>query len=194
VAAGPYHTLAIKSDGTLWGWGVNWGGQLGDGTTENKTVPTQIGTDSHWATVVAGGWHSLALKDDGTLWAWGINSNGQLGNGTVGGNSWSPVQIGSASDWAGVATGNSHVIAVKGNGTLWAWGNNYFGQLGDGTTVDRFTPVQIGSDNGWTTLIAGSSSSLALKGDGTLWGWGNNSYGQLGDGETGNRNAPVPIQ
>src|SRR3989337_2185821 len=134
IAAGSYHTLAIKSDGTLWAWGYNYAGQLGDGTTSNKTTPVQIGTGTNWSQIAAGGYHTLAIKSDGTLWAWGYNSYGQLGDGASGGGNYktTPVQIGTGTNWSQIAAGGYHTLAIQSDGTLWAWGN-YYGQLGDAT-------------------------------------------------------------
>src|SRR3989337_2999238 len=132
IAAGSYHTLAIKSDGTLWAWGYNYSGQLGDGTTSNKTTPVQIGTGTNWSQIAAGGYHTLAIKSDGTLWAWGGNSFGQLGDGTSSDYKTTPVQIGTGTNWSQIAAGGYHTLAIKSDGTLWAWGN-YYGQLGDAT-------------------------------------------------------------
>ncbi|NLH74160.1 MAG: RCC1 repeat-containing protein, partial [Verrucomicrobia bacterium] len=117
VAAGGYHTLALKRDGTLWAWGLNEDGQLGDGTREDKSRPVQVGTASDWAAVAAGYWHTVALKRDGTLWAWGDNQYGQSGDGTTEDKS-RPVQVGTATDWAAVAAGLWHTVALKRDGTL----------------------------------------------------------------------------
>ncbi|MBZ0219539.1 MAG: chitobiase/beta-hexosaminidase C-terminal domain-containing protein [Candidatus Methylomirabilis sp.] len=192
IAAGYFHTSALKADGTLWAWGRNYYGQLGDGTTTDKYPPVQIGTDNKWASVAAGGAHTIALKSDGTLWAWGRNDFGQLGDGTTT-NKYAPVQIGTDNDWASVAVGNYHAIALKSDGTLWAWGRNDSGQLGDGTTTDKYAPVQIGTDNDWASVVAGHEHAIALKSDGTLWAWGRNFAGQLGDGTTIDKTAPVQI-
>ncbi len=141
VAAGFAHTVAIKTDGTLWAWGYNEYGQLGDGTWEDKNTPTQIGTDTDWEAVAAGDYHSLALKTDGTLWVWGNNGYGQLGDGTTV-NKNIPTRIGIDTDWSAIAAGFYHTIALKSDDTLWAWGYNNYGQLGDGTAW-KDSPVQI---------------------------------------------------
>jgi len=140
VASGYSHALGITTDGTLWAWGLNSYGQLGDGTTTNRLSPVQVG--SGFAQVAAGYLHTVALKADGTLWAWGYNGFGQLGDGTTT-QRLSPVQVGSG--FAQVAAGYLHTVALKADGTLWAWGYNYYGQLGDGTTTNRLSPVQVGS-------------------------------------------------
>ena len=186
IAAGQYYSLAVKTDGTLWGWGGNSFGQLGDGTTINRHLPVQIGTG--FSDIAAFYRHSLALKSDGTLWAWGDNWRGTLGDGTTT-DRHSPVQIGTG--FSKIAAGGNHSLALKSDGTLWAWGYNYYGQLGDGTTTDRYSPVQIGT--GFSKIAAGFSHSLALNSDGTLWAWGDNPNGQLGDGTTTDRYFPVQI-
>jgi len=192
VAAGSYHTVAVKTDGTLWAWGYNYDGQLGDGTTVNKSSPVQVGTDSHWQSVAAGGYHTVAVKTDGTLWAWGFNYYGQLGNGTTG-NKSSPVQVGTDNHWQSVTAGEYHTVAVKTDGTLWAWGYNTYGQLGDGTTTNKSSPVQVGSDNHWQSVAAGYCHTVAVKTDGTLWACGYNPYGQLGDGTIADKSSPVQV-
>ena len=192
VSAGINHTVALKGDGTLWAWGQNYRGQLGDGTTTDRLSPAQIGTDAYWQTVVASGEHTVALKDDGTLWSWGFNFFGQLGDGTTINRSL-PVQIGAATNWHSVSAGSRHTVAIQGDGTLWAWGDNSNGQLGDGTTTNRSLPVKIGTYPTWESASAGSNHSVAIQGDGTLWAWGYNSNGQLGDGTTTNKSLPVQI-
>jgi alpha-tubulin suppressor-like RCC1 family protein len=192
IKAGDLHTVGIKADGTLWTWGYNNKGQLGDGTIINKTTPTQIGVATNWASVTAGNQHTIATKTDGTLWAWGDNAVGQLGDGTTT-DKLSPTQIGVGTNWALIAAGVYHTIATKTDGTLWAWGWNAWGQLGDNTTTQRNSPVQIGSATNWGTISAGSQHNLARKTDGTLWGWGLNSTGQLGDGTVINKTTPTQI-
>jgi len=193
VSVGGLHTMAIKSDGTLWAWGYNGDGQLGDGTTTSRRSPVKIGADTDWASVAASFYHTMAIKSDGTLWAWGENISGRLGDGTST-DRLSPVKIGADTDWASVAAGNYHTMAIKSDGTLWAWGRNSSGQLGDGTTTDHSSPVKIGADTDWASVAAGSLHTMAIKSDGTLWAWGNNTYGRLGDGTTsGGRTSPVKI-
>lgn len=190
------HTLAIKSDGTLWVWGDNSKGQLGDGTTVNKSSPIQIGTDTNWA-YVNGTWglNSFAIKTDGTLWSWGYNagaSAGMLGDGTTVSRS-SPVQVGTLTNWSKVNVGFGHALALKTDGTLWAWGLNSSGQLGNGLFVAKSSPIQIGAGTNWMTLGTAGYASLALKTDGTLWSWGSNSYGELGLGDTNDRSVPTQV-
>lgn len=191
LSAATFHTIAIKDNGTLWAWGRNNYGELGDGTLINKNTPTQIGTDTDWK-MVASGTSSFAIKTDGTLWAWGDNSSGQLGDGTMT-NKLVPTQIGSDTDWKEIDSRFSHVLAIKDNGTLWAWGSNYSGQLGDGTTITKIIPTQIGSDNNWKSISSGYQHSVAQKLDGSVFVWGENSDGQLGDGTNIDKHSPIPI-
>jgi alpha-tubulin suppressor-like RCC1 family protein len=136
VACGGSHTVAVKYDGTLWGWGLNGYGQVGDGTTTDRTAPVQIGTDTNWASVSCGENHTIAVKTTGTLWAWGYNNVGQLGDGTTT-NRTAPVQIGSDTNWSKIAAGPRHNMAIKTTGTLYAWGQNGGGQFGVETVTFR---------------------------------------------------------
>ncbi|MCL1833833.1 MAG: hypothetical protein FWG49_04955 [Leptospirales bacterium] len=196
AAAGHSHTIALKNDGTLWAWGQNIYGQLGDGTEINRSAPVQVETDRDWIAVAAGSLHTVAIKKGGSLWAWGSNGNGRLGDGTEINRS-APVQVKNADDtpFADVKTvtaGLQHTVAIKIDGTLWAWGYNASGQLGDGTETSRDYPVQVNLEE-VTVLFAGGYHTAAIKKDGTLWAWGWNYYGQLGDGTEINRSAPVQV-
>lgn len=193
VACGREYSLAVKTDGTLWAWGDNSYGCFGDGTTNDKIIPTQIGTENNWKLVKAGLFSSYAIKNDGTLWAWGYNADGQLGDSTNI-NKNTPTQIGTDNNWAMVDAGYSHTLALKTDGTLWAWGKNQYGQLGDGTIVNKNFPTQIGNATNWNFISAGIGvHSLALKTDNTLWGWGRNNFGQLGNGASQDLKSPTQI-
>ena len=176
----------------LFSWGFNSNGQLGDGTTTNRTSPVQIGSDSDWKMVNCGLVHNAAIKNNGTLWTWGFNRESQLGDGTTI-DRHSPIQVGSDSDWSQVACGWLHSVAVKKDGTLWAWGDNSWGQLGDGTRTTRKSPVKIGNSSDWKFVSCGEAHNIALKNDGTLWAWGYNGDGQLGDGSTIDKVSPIKI-
>lgn len=182
ISAGYQNSLAIKSDGSLWAWGDNDFGQLGIGTFAAKTIPTQVGVATNWKIVSCGENFVVAIKTDGTLWTWGDNFFSQLGEGGVLNMSNVPIQVGTDSDWSSVSAGSAHTLALKTNGTLWAWGWNFAGQVGDGTTNDVTVPTQIAIGSTWLSVGAGSYFSQAVRSNGTLWGWGDNSFGQIGDG------------
>lgn len=198
VVAGIKHTLAIQTNGTLWGWGYNTRGGLGQNDTVHRSSPTQIGTDSNWKLVdcnVAQDEFTVAIKTDGTMWAWGDNTNGQLGQGDTIHRS-SPVQIGTGTDWRVVSCGfNGYVHAVRGNGSLWSWGYNQIGQLGQSNTIHRSSPVQVGALTSWQYVNGrGDGVTVAIQRNGTLWSWGRNESGQLGTGEYGNAHRSSPQQ
>ncbi len=186
LATGYSHSLALKPDGSLWAWGSNGIGQLGDGTTTQRSKRVQVLTGV--AAVAAGWFHTLAIKTDGSLWAWGSNGSGELGDGTTT-HRTTPVQV--LTGVAAVSAGDDYTLAIKTDGSLWAWGRNDEGQLGDGTTTDRTTPVQVLT--GVAAVSAGYEHTLAIKTDGSLWAWGDNWKGRLGDGTAISRHTPVQI-
>jgi len=184
-------------------WGYNWHGQLGDGTTEDRNAPTQIGIDTDWANVFAGGSYTTAIKTDGSLWAWGRNSSGQLGDGTIE-DRLVPTQIGTDTDWVRVMPDEIHTLALKNDGSLWFWGSDL--RISFDSGPPRFvsssspaqihdTPTQIGTYDDWIRMIAdcGWHGEFLIKDNGSLWAKGNNSDGQLGDGTTMDRDTFVQI-
>lgn len=195
--------VAIKTDGTMWTWGANYNGNLGLGDTTTRSSPVQVGALTTWAKASAGIGHIAAIKTDGTLWTFGYNRYGQLGlsDGGTGTNRSSPVQVGSGTDWAMVACGCYHTIAIKTNGTMWTWGKNSItqtvgGALGLGDVNDRSSPCQVGALTTWSRVSGGYATSAAIKTNGTLWTWGQNSYGQLGLGDSGGgtyRSSPTQV-
>ena len=195
ISAGQNFTLGIKADGTLWGWGQNSNLLgLGLGNLANQNLPTQIGTANDWLTVSAGTIHSLAVKTNGTLWSWGNGQYGQLGNGVFSSATPNVTQVGNATDWLKVSAGNRFSLAIKNTGTLWSWGWNFTGQLGNGlNTPDLNLPAQVGTSNNWRKIDAGDQHSLAIDASGTLWAWGNNTFGQLGDGTNTTSLSPIII-
>ncbi len=202
VTAGFYHTLFLKSNGSLWATGWNLYGQLGN---SNYSTAYPYGTDlpvqmvaSNVIAVAAGGSHSLFLKSNGSLWAMGWNAYGQLGDGTTDNGNYEtnrPEQI-VASNVTAIAAGLNHSLFLKSNGSLWAMGDNSYGQLGDGTTdngnYETNRPEQIVA-SGVTAIAAGYRHSLFLMSNGSLWAMGNNAYGQLGNATYDNTNQPVQI-
>ncbi len=187
VAAGEYHSLALKSDGTVRAWGDNDDGQLGDGSGIGKDTAVQVPGLTGMKAVSAGWVHSLALKSNGSVWAWGRGDHGETGDNSMA-SSAAPVQVQDLVDGSGfltgavaVAGGGYHSLAVKSDGTVRAWGSNYNGELGDNSTTNRGTAVQVSGLTGAVTVAGGRYHSLALKSDGTVRAWGGNENGQLGD-------------
>jgi alpha-tubulin suppressor-like RCC1 family protein len=186
-------SAAIKTDGTLWIWGRNFEGQLGDNTTVNKSSPVQtISQGTNWKSVAIGPYFTAAIKTDGTLWTWGYNSYGQLGDNTTV-NKSSPVQtISQGTNWKQIACSVEASAAIKTDGTLWTWGRNRKGQLGDNSTTNKSSPVQtVSGGTNWKLVNGAGYYPLAIKTDGTLWAWGENHVGQLGDNSTTNKSSPV---
>jgi alpha-tubulin suppressor-like RCC1 family protein len=180
VSAGTYHSLALRSDGTVQSWGYGYEGQLGDGAWERHT-PGPVSGLTDVIAISAGFGHSVALRADGTVWAWGSNGSGQIGDGTYDTQFW-PVQVSGLTDVVAIAAGAQFSLAVRSDGTVWAWGANDLGQLGDGTTDYHPTPVQVVGLSGVTSVAGGMAHGLAVCSDGTTWAWGLNSAGQLGTG------------
>ncbi len=197
VSAGWGHSLAIRRDGSLWAWGANYYGQLGLGDRANRNKPTRVGTRSDWVAVLAGYQHSLALAEDGSLWSWGRNHRGQLGYGNKLESDY-PRQVGGSTSWRSLGQGVAdHSVAVRADGSLWAWGANSYGQLGVGDRRDRLVPTRVGAvpswNKAWVEVALGSYHTLAVRRDGTLWSWGANSNGQLGLGDTALRVTPKRV-
>ena len=192
AAAGGNHSLILKTDGTLWACGDNTYGQLGDGTTTNRSSPVQVKSIINVQSVAAGYDYSLILKTDGTVWVCGNNVYGQLGDGTTNSRS-TPVQILSVSSIQGISAGDGHSLILKTDGTVLSCGYNSNGQLGDGTTTNRSTPVLVTGINSVKSVSAGGAHSLILRIDGTVWACGNNYSGQLGDSTTTDRLTLVQI-
>jgi alpha-tubulin suppressor-like RCC1 family protein len=197
ISACNHSTLALSSDGTVWAWGYNGDGQLGDGSTLDSTTPAQVAGLTNVTFIHADRNHSAAVKDDGSAWAWGRNNQWQLGDGTTT-NRLTPVQI-AGPGGVGYLTNIIAIgsrIALKNDGTVWTWGMNLDGELGDNTTVEKSTPVQALGKNGvgyLTGVIAISGQCQALKADGSVWGWGYNLDGRIGDNTTTSRRTPVQV-
>jgi alpha-tubulin suppressor-like RCC1 family protein len=190
IAAGAQHSMALVG-GVVWAWGRNDFGQLGDGTQTTSNVPVQVHNLTNVTAIACGSTFSFAISG-GNLYAWGANSSGDLGDGTKT-QRLEPVQItGLTRPVISIAGGGAHGLAVEDNGTVWAWGSNYVGQLGNGSYVDSLVPLQVPSLVA-TKVSAGNEFSLALKSDATIMAWGANNAGQLGDGTWNNSNHPVQV-
>ena len=191
IAAGRHHSLARRTDGTVWSWGFNGSGQLGgDCGAFRRAFPAQIAGLSNISAIATGAHHSFAIAANGSLWAWGANDKGQLGDGTTV-SKCTPVQLVGVANVIDVAAGDAHTLALTRSGALYAWGANARGQLGDGTTVDKSAPVLIGT--GFTGIAAGALHGFALKSGGLAFAWGANDFGQLGEGTLIDRTAPTAL-
>ena len=193
VVTGQYHTVALKNDGTVWAWGLNYNGQLGNNTVLSSKAPLQVEGLTGISAISSRANNTIALRgSDGTVWAWGRNFYGELGNGTNI-ESHFPVQVIGLTGVTSISAGPLHTVALKSNGTVWAWGHNWVGELGNGTTTNSTVPVQVTGLNNVLSICTGEYFTLALKSDGTVWAWGHNSYGQLGNNSTTNSKVPVQV-
>lgn len=177
IAAGCDHAMALKNDGTVWAWGANYTGQLGDGTNIDSGIPVQVVGLTNVVAIDGGGGHSLALKNDGTVWTWG----------------GVPAQVANLSEVVAISAGTDHSFAIESDGSLWAWGGNHFGQLGDGTTVNSTAPIKNLNLSNVTAISGGEDFSVAATSDGTVWAWGRNIWGELGNGTTNDSLLPVQV-
>lgn len=197
VYSGYYNTLAIKANGSLWSWGSNLGGNLGSGGYDDILIPTQVGTATNWVEIGGGNTHSVAIKSNGTMWSCGSNAWGQLGLGLpTSADAAVFTQIGTDTNWQKVAVGLGHNLAIKTDGTLWSWGLNNVGQIGNGLiepTSFVLSPYQVGTSTDWGTSGTGSHNSFALKTDNMLWAWGSDGLGMLGDHDTATKPSPIYI-
>jgi alpha-tubulin suppressor-like RCC1 family protein len=192
VDGGYAHTVALAG-GSVWTWGYNNSGQLGDGGTTDRSTPAPLNTPSGCVAVAAGYQHTLALDGDGLVWSWGSNSSGQLGDPSAVASRAYPLPVPWLEGVSAVAGGAAHSVALKQDGTVWSWGANADGQLGDGSTNSSSVPVQAAGLSGVIAVAAGHYHTLALKADGTVWAWGRNLYGQLGDGTLQSRSLPQQV-
>ena len=199
ISAGGYHSLALLDNGTVRAWGYNGYGELGDGTATTSYAPVEVQGLQGVTAVSAGEFHSLALLSSGNVMAWGGNNDGQLGDGSTA-NSDVPVEVGGLSGATAISAGGcgrfaeGHSLALLSNGTVMAWGDNEYGQLGDGSTANSDVPVEVSGLKEVVAVSAGEFFSLALLKDGTVLAWGRNDLGQLGDGGTQESDVPVVVQ
>ncbi len=198
LATGGYHTLAIGSDGNLYAWGDNGFGQLGDGTTNSTSSPEEITLPGgvQPTEIAAGIYDSFAVGSDGRVYAWGDNSLAELGNGTTT-TATTPVAVSlpAGLTFHGLAAGNYTTFAIGSNGTLYGWGYNDKGQLGDNTVTTPLSPITVSLPAGVQAadVAAGLHSALAVSTTGQVYAWGGNDYGQLGDGTTNASEKPKAI-
>ncbi|MFH1156709.1 MAG: hypothetical protein V1793_23140 [Pseudomonadota bacterium] len=192
IEGGKIHTLGLKSDGTVFAWGQNNFGQLGNNTTTGNRTPISLGSLSDVASIGCGAYASFAVRQDGTLYAWGHNTYGELGDGSTT-NHLEPTLVPGISACKAVSPGEAHTMALMADGTIKAWGYNNLGQLGNGTTTQSLSPVTVPGLTGVEKICAGMNSSFAVKSDGTLWAWGYNNEMQLGDGTNTNRLSPFQV-
>lgn len=197
ATAGYQSMFAISTSGKLYAVGKNGYGQLGIGNYTNQSTWTAVAPSQTWLSLDNDSNFTLALRSDGTVWAWGSNGAGQLGqnlNPVALPSSLTPLQVFTTNDWTAVTAGYGTSYAIRGDGTLWAWGLNNSGQIGDSTTVNRSSPIQVGSDTTWSAIGAGLQFAVALKNDGTVWSWGRNDREQLGNiSASGNQSSPMQV-
>jgi len=196
LSAAQLHTVGIRANGTAWGWGRNNSDQLGvGGYGTSITSPLSIiGGFTDWVQVSAAATHTCALRANGTAWAWGRNAFGNLGDGTLNDKS-SPVSVlGGFTNWVQISTNSQHTVALRADGTVWSWGNNSNGGLGDGTVIEKYSPVSVvGGFTDWIQVSAGYRRTVAIRANGTAWGWGFNNNGNIGDNTIINKSSPVSV-
>ena len=195
ISAGYQQSLAVRQNGTAWSWGSGYCGQLGDNTFTSKSSPVSvIGGFTDWCQVSAGSNFSLAVRQNGTAWAWGLGSVGRLGNNSVN-NQQSPISvIGGFTDWCQISAGGAFSLAVRQNGTAWAWGFASYGRLGDNCTTARSSPVSVvGGFTNWCQVKAGGNHGVGIRTNGTAWAWGYNNSGGLGTNTNVSRSSPVSV-
>jgi hypothetical protein len=197
LAAGAGHACAVTNAGAAWCWGFNDNGQLGNGTTTLAATPVAVsGLASHVIAITAGyDNHTCALTDSGAVWCWGDNYNGQLGNGVsgYGAHSTTPVAVtGLPSGIVAISAGTYHTCALTDVGAVWCWGENFSGELGNGTTINSSTPVAVSGLSSGVVAIAASDHTCAVTDVGEVWCWGYNGYGQLGN--NGNVSTATPVR
>jgi alpha-tubulin suppressor-like RCC1 family protein len=205
ITAGVDHSMALKSDGTVWGWGSNNVGSLGDNTTTDRLTPIQVLSLTNIIKIDAGWDYTLALKADGTVWSWGMGTSGELGDGSST-QSLVPIQvvgpggIGYLQNVIDISANSTHSMALINNGTVYTWGDDTSGLLGTGVApLDSFVPVKVVNETNTGDLInikrvtGGATHSTVLSNDDFFYAWGKNNYGQFGDGTYSNRNKPIKL-
>jgi len=199
VSGGNWHAMALGADGIIYTWGYGSFGQMGDGLSQNRFTPGVVPNLSDIVNIRTGFSHSVALRSDGTVWTWGLNTKKQLGDAALGFKSEVPIQVTGLTNVVQIATGGDHSLARKEDGTVWAWGYNFFGQIGDSTSgfgSEAITPVKVDFLTNVIDISANLNHSMAVEDNGSVWTWGGNAQGQIGDSTTGfsnNRIQPVQV-
>jgi alpha-tubulin suppressor-like RCC1 family protein len=195
LSAGGNHSLGVTSTGIAYAWGLANFGQLGTGNTINRSSPVTFGGITNWSQLSAGHAHSLGVTATGIAYGWGRNDDGRLGIGTAISSQLNPaVVVGGITNWSQVSAGYRHSLGLTSTGIAYAWGRNFYGQLGNGTTTSTSSPVTvIGGITNWSQLAAGSDHNLGLTSTGIAYAWGRNNNGQLGTGNTTNISSPVTV-
>lgn len=195
VAAGDGFSLALTADGTVMAWGDQENGTLGNGVDRARStrVPTPVLGLTNIRQIAAGPAHAMALRSDGVVFVWGANGFGRLGLGRDGGAEPTPVQVAGLSNIVAIAAGGAHSLALRADGAVFAWGDNFVGQLGLSDAEQRDAPSRITTLSNVVAIAAGGQHSLAVRDDGSVWAWGSNADGQLGIGDTEPRLVPTPI-
>jgi alpha-tubulin suppressor-like RCC1 family protein len=193
--AGLRHFCGLQGTGTLWCWGQNTDGRVGDGTTTRRAAPVQVGAGTDWTAVGAGESHTCGIRAL-AMYCWGSNDDGMTGANTATASYSSPTAVsGTNNNWASVSVGANHTCGIRTTGTLWCWGLNSTGQLGVASLLDKILPTQIGSATDWIKVSAGGTHTCALKGTPTtnLYCWGDGDEGRPGQGNTTQQTSPVKV-
>jgi alpha-tubulin suppressor-like RCC1 family protein len=190
IEIGDSHACALDRGGEAWCWGGNSHGGLGDGTTEDRSLPVQVQGGDPFVALALGTAHSCGLTADGTAWCWGENVLGQLGDGTQTDRSI-PVRVASTVPFVQLDAGAAHTCGLADDGRAYCWGwNSHGGQLGDGTVADRSVPTPVATTERFVRIVLGRVAGCGIRSDGQAWCWGNNEFGELGG--SGGSVQPVP--
>ena len=186
-------SIILNSSGQLWSWGNNSYGQLGDNTRTSAYIPISVSTTDTFVDIGGGLYFQVAIRNDGLIYAWGRNDNGQLGENSTTSRSV-PVSVSTASSFVKICYGYAaHMVAIRSDGLLYAWGLNDYGQLGDNSRTARSVPVSVSTASSWVDVKLGNQRTVALRSDGKIYSWGYNAYGEVGDNSITSRSVPVSV-
>ena len=193
VFQGNIHTIGLKGDGSVWATGGNSFGQLGNRSTTNTSSPVLVVGNHSFIAITAGGYTSVGLKADGSVWTWGEGTYGELGNGSFNVSTSSPVLVVGSHSFVQITAGLEYVMGLKIDGSVWTWGGNVYGELGNQTTTSSTSPVLVVGNHSFVAIAAGGYVSMGLKSDGSCWCWGDNTSGSLGNNSTTAASSPVLV-